>query len=84
LLPTLDAPSPPEGLELLAVGVRGKWLLWSCLQELEVLDPRFGGLPLTTLLDRALGQERSLLELRDQAITLWHRTSDDGVVDVEG
>jgi hypothetical protein len=62
------SPGPFADLEMLAVGVWGKRLLWGTLLKLAEVDERFRSLPLADLSDSADRQEIELLRLRNDAI----------------
>lgn len=66
LFPAFERRQPFIEVELLAVGVAGKRLLWSTLGMLSTLDQRFADLPIDLLTERANGQERALIGLRNQ------------------
>lgn len=54
-------------LELLLMGIHGKWLLWEALLVTNADDPRFEGLDFTHLRDRARHQHDRLKQHHDQA-----------------
>ena len=62
------SPGPFADLEMLAVGVWGKRLLWGALLKIAEVDERFRSLPLADLSDSADRQELALLRLRNDAI----------------
>jgi hypothetical protein len=62
------APRPFSDLEMLALGVWGKRLLWGALKELADVDDRIAELPLDELTDQAERQEVELLRLRSDVI----------------
>jgi hypothetical protein len=66
----MASPSPGDfaDLEALALGVWGKRLLWGTLARLAEVDPRFQGIPLDALMERAERQEKELIRLRHKAI----------------
>ena len=67
-IPIGDAPTKLEDLELLAVGVWGKRLLWGTLARVAVRDERFADIPVDWLAARAETQERTLLRIRADQI----------------
>jgi hypothetical protein len=62
------APRPFSDLEMLAIGVWGKRLLWGALKELSDVDDRIAELPLDQLTDQAERQEVELLRLRSDVV----------------
>ena len=64
-VPKLQRPTPFEGLEMLAIGVWGKRLLWRSLQQLDRFDDRNRDIPFPLLVKQALDQERALVAFRD-------------------
>jgi len=67
-IPIGDAPTKLEDLELLAVGVWGKRLLWGTLARVAVRDERFADIAVDWLAARAETQERTLLRIRADQI----------------
>jgi hypothetical protein len=63
-IPIGDAPTLLEDLELLAIGVWGKRLLWGTLARVAVRDERFADIAVDWLAARAETQERRLLRIR--------------------
>ncbi|MGE5459027.1 MAG: hypothetical protein ACM3WR_00195 [Solirubrobacterales bacterium] len=68
LLPSGARPTLAEELEVLAMGVWGKRLLWGALARVAESDPRFEDLDLEALTARAEDHERELLRLREDAL----------------
>jgi hypothetical protein len=62
------APRPFSDLEMLAIGVWGKRLLWGALKELSDVDDRIAELPIDQLTDQAERQEVELLRLRSDVV----------------
>jgi hypothetical protein len=63
-MPIGDAPTTLEDLELLAMGVWGKRLLWGTMARVADRDERFADIPVGWLAARAETQERTLLRIR--------------------
>ena len=63
-IPIGDAPTILEDLELLAIGVWGKRLLWGTLARVGARDERFADMDVDRLAARAETQERTLLRIR--------------------
>ena len=63
-IPIGDAPTTLEDLELLAIGVWGKRLLWGTLARVGARDERFADIAVDWLAARAETQERTLLRIR--------------------
>lgn len=68
LLPAGPRPSLAEELEVLAIGVWGKRLLWGTLMRVRERDPRFADLDLDDLAARAEAQEKEILRLRNHVL----------------
>jgi hypothetical protein len=67
-IPVGDAPTTLEDLELLAIGVWGKRLLWGTLARVASRDDRFADIAVGWLAARAETQERTLLRIRADQI----------------
>ena len=67
-IPVGEAPTVLEDLELLAIGVWGKRLLWGTLARVAVRDKRFADIAVDWLAARAENQERTLLRIRADQI----------------
>ena len=67
-IPVGEAPTVLEDLELLAIGVWGKRLLWGTLARVAVRDERFADIAVDWLAARAENQERTLLRIRADQI----------------
>ncbi len=67
-IPIGDAPTVLEDVELLAIGVWGKRLLWGTLARVAAHDDRFANVPVDRLAARAEAQERTLLGIRADQI----------------
>ena len=67
-IPIGDAPTVLEDLELLAIGVWGKRLLWGTLARVAGRDERFADISVDWLAARAETQERTLMRIRADQI----------------
>ena len=67
-IPVGDAPTVLEDVELLAIGVWGKRLLWGTLARVAAHDDRFANISADWLAARAEAQERTLLGIRADEI----------------
>ena len=67
-IPVGDAPTVLEDVELLAIGVWGKRLLWGTLARVAAHDDRFANVSADRLAARAEAQERTLLGIRADEI----------------
>ncbi len=68
-----------EALELLELGIHGKWALWRTLATVSVSDPRLQGIDYDSLAARAQTQESSVEERRLEAAQVALRPALDGV-----
>jgi hypothetical protein len=66
--PIGSAPTLLEDLEVLAIGVWGKRLLWGTLARATTHDPRLAVLDADRLACQAEAEERELLRLRSDEI----------------